>query len=90
MMGPVGQELITGVLILVDSLLPRIGRKSCTFAERMLHMDTKEVHGTYETIDVFFAPQTPRSTEMPAAIRQALTKNITKTLHIDPWTTRVL
>ena len=59
-------------LILVDSLLTRIGRKSCTFKERMLHVDTKEVHATYETTEVFFDPQTRKSTEIPASIRQAL------------------
>ena len=65
-------ELVAGDLIIVDSLLTRIGRKSCTFTERMLHVDTKEVHATYETIEVFFDPQTRKSTEMPASIRQAL------------------
>lgn len=66
------KELVAGDLIIVDSLLTRIGRKSCTFTERMLHADTKEVHATYETVEVFFDPQTRRSTEMPASIRQAL------------------
>jgi acyl-CoA thioester hydrolase len=45
------------LVVLVDSLLTRIGRKSCTFTERMLHVDTKEVHVTYETTEVFFDPQ---------------------------------
>ena len=65
-------ELVAGDLIIVDSLLTRIGRKSCTFTERMLHVDTKEVHATYETVEVFFDPQTRKSTEIPASIRQAL------------------
>ena len=38
----------------------------------MLHVDTGEVHATYETIDVFFNPQSRKSAEMPASIRQAL------------------
>jgi len=66
------KELVTGDLILVDCLLTRIGRKSCTFTERMLHIDTKEVHATYETVEVFFNPQTRKSTEIPVAIKQAL------------------
>jgi acyl-CoA thioester hydrolase len=68
------QELVAGDLILVDSLLNRIGQKSCTFTERMLHVDTKEVHATYETVEVFFDPQTRKSTEIPASIKQALEK----------------
>lgn len=69
------QELVAGDFILVDSLLTRIGHKSCTFTERMLHVDTKEVHATYETVEVFFDPQTRKSTEIPVSIRQAL-KNV--------------
>lgn len=68
------KELVAGDLIVVDSLLTRIGSKSCTFTERMLHVDTKEVHATYETVEVFFDPQTRKSTAMPASIRQALEK----------------
>jgi len=66
------QELVAGDLIVVDSILTRIGGKSCTFTERMLHIDTKEVHATYETTEVFFDPRTRKSTEMPASIRHAL------------------
>jgi acyl-CoA thioester hydrolase len=66
------KELGAGDLILVDSLLTRIGHKSCSFTERMLRVDTREVHATYETTEVFFDPQTRRSVEMTAPIRQAL------------------
>lgn len=66
------KELVAGDLIIVDCLLTHIGRKSCTFVERMLHADTKEVHATYETVEVFFDPETRRSTEIPDSIRQAL------------------
>ena len=66
------QELVAGDLIIVDCLLTRIGGKSCTFKERMLHVDTMQVHATYESTEVFFDPKTRKSTEMPAAIRQAL------------------
>ena len=66
------KELVTGDLILVDCLLTRIGRKSCTFIERMLHIDTKEIHATYETVEVFFDPQTRKSTEIPVVIKRAL------------------
>ena len=72
------QELLAGDLIVVDSLLTRIGSKSCTFTERMLHVDTQKVHATYETTEVFFDPQTRKSTEMPAPIRQALESKMEK------------
>ena len=66
------QELVAGDLIIVDGLLTRIGSKSCTFLERMLHVDTGEVHATYEMVDVFFDPKTRKSTKIPSQIRQAL------------------
>ncbi len=66
------KELVASDLILVDCLLTRIGLKSCTFIERMLHVDTMEVHATYETVEVFFDPQTRKSIEIPTSIRQAL------------------
>ena len=66
------QELVAGDLIIVDSLLTRVGGKSCTFMERMLHVDTLQVHATYETVEVFFDPETRKSTRMPDAIREAL------------------
>jgi acyl-CoA thioester hydrolase len=72
------QELVAGDLIIVDSLLTWFGERGCTFTERMLHVDTGEVHATYETIDVFFDPQTRKSTEMPAPIKQALESKMEK------------
>jgi len=66
------KELVAGDLILVDSVLTRIGRKSCTFTERMLNVDTKEVHATYKITEVFFDPKVRKSAEMPTSIRQAL------------------
>jgi len=71
------QELVAGDLIIVDSLLTRIGGKSCTFMERMLHVDTMQVHATYETVEVFFDPNTRKSTRMPEPIRQALELQLT-------------
>jgi acyl-CoA thioester hydrolase len=65
-------ELVAGDLIIVDCLLTRVGGKSCTFTERMLHVDTRQVHATYETTEVFFDPKTRQSTEMPSVIRKAL------------------
>jgi acyl-CoA thioester hydrolase len=38
----------------------------------MLHVDTKEIHATYETVEVFFNPKTRKSAEIPAAIKRAL------------------
>ncbi len=70
------QELVAGDLIIVDCLLTRIGGKSCTFIERMLHVDTMQVHATYETTEVFFDPKTRKSTEMPSVIREALESKV--------------
>ena len=66
------QELVAGDLIVIDCILTRIGRKSCTFQERMMHIDTRAVHATYEVTEVFFDPATRKSAPMPRPIRDAL------------------
>ena len=72
------QEFVAGDLIIVEGLLTRIGGKSCTFTERMLHADTRAVHATYDTIEVFFDPKLRKSTEMPSAIRDSLESQLTE------------
>ncbi|MFT5113743.1 MAG: acyl-CoA thioester hydrolase [Parasphingorhabdus sp.] len=66
------KEMLGGDLILVDCEILRIGGKTATFMERMLHIDTLEVHATYEITEVFFDPQTRQSANMPEPIRDAL------------------
>lgn len=51
------QELVAGDLIIVEGMLTRVGGNRCTFTERMLHVDTGEVHATYDTTEVFFRPR---------------------------------
>jgi acyl-CoA thioester hydrolase len=72
------QELVAGDLIIVDCILTRVGGKSCTFTERMLHVDTGEVHATYEMVEVFFNPETRNSAQMPQQIRETLEPLVTK------------
>lgn len=63
------KELTAGDLILVEGGVSRVGRKSVSFHLRMLHADTGELHATYDITDVFFDPETRKSTEMPEDIR---------------------
>jgi acyl-CoA thioester hydrolase len=70
------KELVAGDLVIVDSMLKRVGSKSCAFMERMLHVDTMEVHATYETVEVFFDPKTRKSATIPQAIREILEPQI--------------
>jgi len=65
-------ELVAGDLIRVDCVLTRLGGKSSTFLERIIHIDTGVVHATYEVTEVFFDPQTRRAAPMPEEIRTAL------------------
>lgn len=66
------QEMLAGDLIVVDCVVTRIGGKSCTFMERMKHIDTGVVHATCEVTEVFFNPETRASAPIPEAIREAL------------------
>ncbi|MEM7195648.1 MAG: thioesterase family protein [Pseudomonadota bacterium] len=70
------KELVAGDLIVVDSAITRVGGKSCTFTQRMLHVDTLEVHATYDTVEVFFDPESRTSARIPNSIRQILEQNL--------------
>ncbi len=66
------RELVAGDLVFIDCLVTRLGSKSCTFLERMRHVDSGDVHATCEVTEVFFDPKSRRSAPMPDAIRTAL------------------
>ncbi len=66
------KELVAGDLIVIDCALTRLGGKSCTFQEHMMHVDSGEVHATYEVTEVFFDPVTRKAAAMPELIRRAL------------------
>ena len=72
------KELTAGDLLTIDGAVARIGTKSVTFHLRMHHADTGHLHAVYEIVEVFFDPQTRRSTAMPAAVRAQL----------EPWLIR--
>ena len=66
------KELKAGDLIVVDAAVTRLGNKSVSVELRMKHVDTGEVHATYEFTEVYFDPKTRRSAEMPQAVRDTL------------------
>lgn len=67
------RELRAGDLFVIDGVVRRLGGRSLTLLMRMCHAESGEVHATYETVEVFFDATTRRSTDMPEAIRSALT-----------------
>lgn len=66
------RELTAGDLIVIDGAVSRIGTKSATFHLRMHHADTRELHATYDLVEVFFDPQSRAAAPMPAAVRARL------------------
>ena len=66
------KELVAGDLVVVDCLLTRVGGKSCTFVERLVHVDSGDVHATCEITEVFFDPESRKSAPMPDPVRAAL------------------
>ena len=66
------KELVAGDLVVIDCVLTRLGGKSCNFTESMKHIDTGEVHATYEITEVFFDPAARRAGPMPQPIRDTL------------------
>lgn len=69
------KELTGGDLVRIEGGLKRIGGKSISFRLRMLHVDTGELHATYDIVEVLFDPETRSSTEIPAELRTKLAAN---------------
>ncbi len=72
------QELKAGDLLVIDGAVTRIGTKSATFHLRMHHADTGRLHATYDVVEVFFDPETRRSTAMPGDVRARLEAQLVK------------
>ena len=68
------KELVAGDLIRIDCRISRLGSKSCSFLQRMIHIDTGEIHATCEITEVFFNPETRKSASMPEQVREVLLK----------------
>lgn len=65
-------ELTAGDLVVIDGGVIRLGNKSTVFQLRMHHADRGDLHATCDVVEVFFDPETRRSSEMPQAIRERL------------------
>ena len=70
------KELKGGDLIRIDGGLIRVGGKSLTFKLKMFHVDTGELHATYDIVEVLFDPNTRKSTEIPPKLREQLEANV--------------
>lgn len=66
------KETIAGDLVVVYGSIARLGTKSITLALKMVHADTREVHATYEIVEVVFNPDARASAEMPKRMRKQL------------------
>ncbi len=66
------KELTAGDLVRIEGGVARLGTKSVTFAMRMRHVDTGEIHATYNIVEVLFDPKTRASAPIPAPLREAL------------------
>lgn len=72
------KELTAGDLVRIEGGISRLGSKSITFTMRMLHVDTGELHATYDLVEVFFDPTTRSSAPIPAPLRQRLEQFVVK------------
>lgn len=66
------KELKAGDGFIIDGAVSRIGTRSVTFHQRMIHVETGVLHATYDLTEVFFDPNTRTSTPMPDAVRERL------------------
>ena len=65
-------EMAAGTFFVITAGLTRIGNRSVTFTHRMHNAKTAELCATMTGTEVMFDPQTRKSTEIPADLRQRL------------------
>ena len=70
------KELKAGDLIRIVGGVTRLGGKSITFTLRMFNVDDGELHATYELVEVCFDPETRKSAEIPAGLRELLAASV--------------
>lgn len=70
------KELRAGDGFVIDGAVSRIGNRSVTFHQRMIHVDTGALHATYDLTEVFFDPKTRQSAPMPEPVRERLTRHL--------------
>lgn len=66
------KEIKSADLFVVESGVARCGSKSVTFRQHIKNVETGETHGFQDVVEVFFDPNTRKSTAMPAPVRAAL------------------
>jgi len=66
------KELKAGDLFRIETGVGRIGTKSLTYRQRMVHVDTGDTHATQDAVEVFFDPRSRQSAPVPDEMRPAL------------------
>lgn len=66
------RELRDGDVFVIKSGFTRIGSKSCTYTQKMIHADTGAHHATHEGVEVIFDPKTRKPAPMPDKLRELL------------------
>jgi len=66
------KELVAGDGFVIDGAVSRVGTRSVTFHQRMIHAETGALHASYDLTEVFFDPKTRKSAPMPDAVRARL------------------
>lgn len=66
------REVRAGTLIVVESAFTRLGTKSATYRQRLTDAEAGTLHAVQEVVEVFFDPETRRSTAMPSNFREKI------------------
>ena len=67
------EEMTVGQTLVIKSGFIRVGTKSITYLQKMFDADHGTLHASNEGTEVFFDPETRRSTGMPDWFRERLT-----------------
>ena len=63
------KELKAGDLYSIQGGLVRVGNKSVTFSQRMINVETEDLHASQTVTEVFFDPKTRKAAQIPGSLK---------------------
>ena len=70
------KEVQAGGLFKIEGGVIECGNKSVTFSQRMINVETSEIHASQSVTEVFFNPDTRRAAPIPADLKEIIQNNL--------------
>ena len=69
------KEVKSADLFRIESGIGRCGTKSVTFSQRMVNVETQDIHASQSVTEVFFDPNTRSAVQIPEDLKKVILKS---------------